>query len=453
MIGAASPRTNLIPATFRHHKLSPHHEGSTRSNIDKQWVACQPIALLGGETMEVMHKRCCGLDVHKKTVVACIITPEGQESRTFATMTRDLLRLADWLAERHVTHVAMESTGVFWKPVYNLLEEDFTVLVVNAHHIKAVPGRKTDVKDAEWIADLLRHGLVRGSFIPDRPQRELRELMRYRRSLIRQRAQVVNRIQKVLEGANIKLSAVATDVVGTSGRAMLEAMVRGTEDPQALATMAKGRLRQKRSALEDALQGLMGAHQRMLLQSQLRHLDFLDHEIAQLGEEVSGRMGPFEEAVQRIDAIPGLGRRTVEEVLAEIGLDMSRFPSADHLASWAGVCPGNNESAGKRKSGRTGHGNPWLRATLVEAAWAAAHTTGTYLSAQYHRLAARRGSKRAILAVAHTILVTIYSMLRNGTPYQDLGHNYFDERDRFYTVRRAVRRIERLGYKVTLEAA
>jgi len=403
--------------------------------------------------MQVVCERCAGLDVHKKTVVASVITPEGQETRTFGTMTKDLLEMADWFVEKGVTHVAMESTGVYWKPVYNVLEEGFTVLVVNAHHIKAVPGRKTDVKDAEWIADLLRHGLVRGSFIPDRPQRELRELVRHRRSLIQQRAQVVNRIQKVLEGANIKLSSVATDVVGVSGRAMLERLIEGTDSPQQIAELAKGRMREKRGQLEQALQGLVGPHQRTLLGSHLRHLDFLDGEIDRADEEVAARMRPFQEALERVDGIPGVGRRVAEQVLAEIGMDMSRFPTAAHLASWARVCPGNNESAGKRLSGSTGHGNPWLRSALVEAAQAAAHTKGTYLAAQYHRLAGRRGGKRAIMAVAHTILVTIYHMLTRGTTYSDLGGNYFDERDRQATIRRAVRRIESLGYKVTLEEA
>lgn len=402
--------------------------------------------------MQVVYERCCGVDVHKKMVTACIITPEGQETHTFSTMTRDLLRLADWLSGHQITHVAMESTGVFWKPIYNLLEDGFTVMVVNAQHIKAVPGRKTDVKDAEWIAALLRHGLVRSSFIPDRPQRESRELVRYRRRLIQERTRAINRIQKLLEGANIKLSAVASDVVGVSGRAMLEAMVRGVEDPQALADMAKGKLRDKRPALEEALQGLMGDHQRMMLQSQLRHLDFLDQEISQLDKEVSQRMRPFEEAIQRIDKIPGIGRRTAEEVLAEIGVDMDRFPSAKHLASWARICPGNNESASKRKSSRTGHANPWIRSTLVEAAWAASRTKDTYLSAQYHRIAARRGKKKAAVAVAHTILVTI-CLLRDGTSYQDPGSNYFDELRRLDIIRRAVLRIKQLGYNVTLEVA
>lgn len=404
--------------------------------------------------MQVVYERCCGLDVHKKTVVACVLTPEGKQTRTFGTMTQDLLVLVDWLGEHRVTHVAMESTGVFWKPIYNLLEGlELTVLVVNAQHIKAVPGRKSDVKDAEWIAELLRHGLVRGSYIPDRPQRELRELVRYRRSLIQQRAQVVNRIQKVLEGANIKLSAVVSDIVGVSGRAMLEAMVRGTEEPQLLAALAKGRLQHKRPVLEEALRGLMGPHQRMMLQSHLRHLGFLEAEIAQLDTEVASRMRPFEEALACLDTIPGMGRRAAEQVLAETGADMARFPTAAHLASWARVCPGNNESGGKRKSGHTGGGNPWLRTTLVQAAWGAAHTRRTYLSAHYHRLAARRGAKRAIVAVAHTILVIIYHLLRESAVYHDLGPNYFDERDRESTIRRSVRRIQRLGYKVTVEAA
>jgi transposase len=326
-------------------------------------------------------------------------------------------------------------------------------LVVNAQHSKAVPGRKTDVKYAEWIADLLRHGLVRGSVIRDRPQRELRELVRYRRSLIQQRSQVINRMQKVLEGANVKLSSVVTDITGASGRAMLEALVVGTEAPEALAALARGSLQKKRPQLAAALRGLMGSHQRLLLGSQLRHLEFLESEIEGLSAEIAERLRPVDAALERLDTIPGVGRRAAEALLAEIGPDVSRFPTAVHLASWARLCPGNDESAGKRRSGRIGGGNPWLRAVLVEAAWAAARTKNTYLAAQYRRLAARRGSKRALIALAHTILVIVYHLLRDGTIYQELGGNYFDEHERQTVVRRSVRRLERLGYKVTVEVA
>jgi len=404
--------------------------------------------------MQVIYERCCGLDVHKQTVVACVITPEGKQTRTFGTMTKDLLALGEWLLQQGVTHVAMESTGIYWKPAYNMLEGmGFQLLVANAQHIKAVPGRKTDVKDAEWIAELLRHGLIRGSYIPDRPQRELQELVRYRTSLIRQRGQLIQRVQKVLEGANIKLASVATDVMGVSGRAILEAMVRGVDDPEVLARLARGKLKNKQQDLESALLGMVGPHQRMMLGSLLRHLDFLDQEIATLDEEVERRMGPFAEELGRLDEIPGVGRRAGQQLLAEIGADFGRFPSAAHLASWAKVCPGNHESAGKRKSGSTGKGNRWLRATLVEIAWGAARSKGTYLSALFRRLAARRGVKRALLAVAHAVLRIVYYLLRYGRRYQDLGGNYFDERQRERTVARAVQRIERLGYQVTLQPA
>ena len=404
--------------------------------------------------MEVVHARCCGVDVHKRTVVACVLTPAGQQTRSFGTTTRELRALAAWLEAEGVTHVAMESTGVFWRPVYNVLDgRGLTLLVVNAQHIKAIPGRKTDVKDAAWIADLLRHGLLRGSRIPDRAQREQQELVRYRTRLIQQRAQVVQRIQKGLEGANIKLSAVVADVVGVSGRAMLDALVAGTEDAEALAALARGRLRTKQAALSEALEGSVGPAQRVLLDSHLRHLDFLDAEINRLSAEIAERVRPFEPVLERLDTIPGIGRRAAERILAEIGADVSDFPTAGHLASWAGLCPGNHQSAGKRLSGRTRHGNTWLKAALVEAAWGAIHTRDSYLAALYHRLAARRGAKRAIVAVAHALLVIVYHLLREGTSYRELGGNYFDERDREATTRRSVRRLERLGFKVTLEVA
>ena len=277
--------------------------------------------------MDALHERCCGLDVHKKSVVACVITPEGQAVRTFSTMTKELLALADWLKEHRVTQVAMESSGVYWKPVFNLLEDEFTVMVVNARHMKAVPGRKTDVKDAEWIADLLQHGLLRASFIPDRPQRELRELTRYRRSLVEERSREANRIQKLLEGANIKLASVGTDVLGASGRAMLKALAAGDEDPKALAQLAKGRLREKLGPLEEALHGRMGSHQRFMLASQLSHLHYLEAQIEGLDQEVARRLGPFEETVAAVDTIPGVGRRTAEVIAAEVGTDMTRFPT------------------------------------------------------------------------------------------------------------------------------
>jgi transposase len=402
--------------------------------------------------MRVVHERCCGIDVHKKVVVACVVSPQGQETKTFGATTKELLLLADWLRREGVTHAAMESTGVYWKPVYNLLEGEFTVWVVNAQHLKAVPGRKTDVKDAEWIADLLAHGLLKPSFIPERPQRELRELVRYRRSLIEEHTREVNRLQKVLEGANIKLSSVASDVVGVSGLAMLSAIAAGVKDPQALADLAKGRLREKRGELEEALCGVVGEHQRLLIKLALEHLAFLGAQVAALDEEVARRMGPFEEAIQRLDGIPGIGRRGAEAILAESGTNMARFPTGGQFASWAGTCPGNRQSAGKRRRAPALRGNRWLRTALVEAAQAASHTK-TYLAAQYHRIAARRGARRAILAVAHTIAEIIHALLSRGTAYTDLGPNYFDERDRQATLTRSVRRIERLGYKVILEAA
>jgi transposase len=404
--------------------------------------------------MRVVYDRCAGLDVHKKTVVACVLTPEGKETRTFGTMTDDLLRLTDWLMDSGVSQVAMESTGVYWKPIYNLLEGlQLTVLVVNAQHVKAVPGRKTDVKDAEWIADLLRHGLVHGSFIPDRPQRELRELVRHRRGLVQQKAAVVNRVQKLLEGGNVKLASVVSDINGASGRAMLTAMAGGVVEPEDIAELAQGSLRGKQTELVRAIRGLMGPHQRYMLQSLLRQIEFLEAEAASLDQEVAARTAPFEDQVDKLDSIPGIGRRGAEEILAEIGSDMSRFPTAKHLASWAKVCPGNNRSAGKQKSGHTGNGNVWLRSALLQAAWAASRKKDSYFQAQYRRLAVRVGGKRAIVAVAHSILTSAYFLLKNETTYIDAGGAYFDERNRNRVVDRAVRRIERLGYKVTIHAA
>ncbi len=407
--------------------------------------------------MDVVHARCCGVDVHKATVVACLIVPGAQgrptkEVRTFGTMTVDLLQLVDWLVAAGCTHVAMESTGSYWKPIYNLLEGVIDeVVVVNAAHIKQVPGRKTDVKDAEWIADLLRHGLLRASFIPDRPQRELRELTRYRTALVRERSAEVSRVQKVLEGANIKLAVVAKDITGVSGRDMLAALLAGRTDAATMAQFARGRMREKIPQLEKALMGRFAAHQRFLVAQQLAHIDFLDDLIARVSAEVAERVGPFEALIALLDTITGIGRLTAEVVVAEIGVDMTRFPSAAHLCSWAGVVPGNNESAGKRRGGKIRKGSPWLRAVLVEAAHAAGRTKTSYLGAQYRRLVARKGRKRAAVAVAHSILTIIYHVLSDRKPYADLGVDYFDRRDQQALERRLVSRLEALGYDVALQ--
>lgn len=402
--------------------------------------------------MRVVHERCAGLDVHKKTVVACAVTPEGREVRTFSTMTEDLLALTQWLQELGCRAVAMESTGVYWKPIYNLLEaSDLKPMVVNAQHIKAVPGRKTDVRDAEWIADLLRHGLLRASFIPDRAQRELRELVRYRRSLVEERSREANRLQKVLEGANLKLSSVASDVLGRSGRDMLAAISQGTEDPATLAALARGRLKQKAEQLQQALKGLVGPHQRFILQEQLSHIEELEARIGRLDVEIERRLTPFEPLLKLLDTIPGIGRRIAEDILAEIGTDMGQFPTHRHLASWAKVCPGNHRSAGKAKPEHVGRGNRWLRSSLVEAAWAISHTRDSFLAAQYHRLARRIGRKRAAMAIAHAVLVVAYHILREGKPYQELGATFHDQRSQKAVVRRLTRRLEDLGFEVTLQ--
>jgi len=402
--------------------------------------------------MEVIHRDCAGLDVHKKVVVAAIIA-EGRpkEIRSFGTMTADLLELSDWLMSNGVTHVAMESTGEYWKPIFNILENNFEIMLVNAQHISKVPGRKTDVSDAEWIADLLRHGLLTASFIPPVGQRELRELTRFRSTFVKERATLVNRVQKVLESANIKLASVASDVVGVSGRAMLEAIIGGTATPEQMAELSKGRLRSKRAELSRALEGRVKPHHRFVLTELLSQIDSLEETIARFDQEIEAYCRPFEEAVVLLDTIPGVARETAENIVAEIGTDMSRFPTANHLASWAGVAPGNNESAGKKRSGRTRKGNKPLGVILNQAAHAAARTKNTYLSAQYHRLAGRRGKKRALVAVAHSILVIAYHMIKDKEPYRDLGGDYFDKRRPETTARRLVSRLEHLGYQVSVQ--
>jgi transposase len=405
--------------------------------------------------MRVIYERCCGLDVHKRTITACVLKWLGsewqKEIRQFGTMTKDLLALSDWLVGKGCTHVAMESTGVYWKPVYNILEGQFELLVVNAQHLKAVPGRKTDVRDAEWIAELLAHGLLRGSFVPPVSVRELRELTRYRTSVVCDCARTINRLQKVLEGANLKLANVVSDIRGVSARLMLEALLAGQRDTEQLASLAKGRLKEKREQLVEALSCRLQPHQSFLIAEHLAQIDYLEGAIERLSHQIEERLRPFEQQIAWLDTIPGVNRRTAEVLWAETGGDMGRFASARHLASWAGMCPGNNESAGKRRTGRTRKGSPWLRHCLIEAAHGAAHTKNKYLSSQYHRLAARRGKKKALVAVGHSILVIAYHLLTRKEAYSDLGANYFDERDRQAVTNRCLNRLQKLGYKVTLE--
>jgi transposase len=409
--------------------------------------------------MDTLFARVAGLDVHKKNVVACvrITTPQGQAQetvRTFGTMTEDLLALADWLRQQQVTHVAMESTGVLWKPIWNILEGDeFELLLVNARELKQVPGRKSDVKDSQWIAQLLACGLLRSSFVPERDQRDLRDLTRQRAQLYAEHTRCVNRIHKVLQDANIKLSSVASDVWGVSGREMLQALVDGEQNPETLADLARGLLRKKIPDLKRALLGKVRPHHQFLLQQLLEHLAHLEEQLATFNARIEEQLGPFvdEATLARLDAIPGVNRHTIENVIAEIGTDMDQFPTAAHLSSWAGVSPGNEESAGKRKRSRTTHGNVWLRRTLCEASWAASRKKGSYFQAQYRRLAGRRGKKRAAMAVGHAILEVIYHLLKNpGMEYHDLGGNYFDTLDPKRLCRHLVKRLESLGYEVEL---
>jgi transposase len=405
--------------------------------------------------MQVIHERCCGLDVHKRTVVACVLVTHedgrvDRSVRTFGTMTPDLLALADWLDRWGITQVALESTGVYWRPVFNILEEGRTILLVNPQHLQHVPGRKTDVKDAEWLADLLRHGLLRPSFIPPAPVRELRELTRYRKTLVQARTDEVNRLQKVLEGANLKLASVVSDVLGVSARAMLAALLGGEQDANALAELARGRLRAKLPALRRALAGRVKPHHLVLIGQILAHIDFLEESIVEIHRAIEQRQAAFAPAVELLQTIPGVGEVVATALVAELGTDMGRFPSAGHLASWAGVCPGNQQSGGKRLSGRTTRGNVWVRAMLAEAVWSIARSRGTYLHAQYHRLARRRGKLKAAMAVAHSLLVIVYCVLRDQRPYRDLGPDYFDQRDAARVERHHVARLEQLGYSVTL---
>ncbi|MFM7583168.1 MAG: IS110 family transposase [Caldilinea sp.] len=432
--------------------------------------------------MRQVYKHCAGLDVHKKTVVACRVRIDEQgdweqEVRTFGTMTHELLQLVDWLLAWEVTHVALESTGEYWKPVYNLLEGNMTVLVVNAQHVKHVPGRKTDVQDAEWLAELLVHGLLKASFIPPKPQRDLRDLTRYRVTLVEERARVVNRVQKVLENANIKLASVATNVLGVSGRRMLEALIADQTDAATMAALAKGRLRNKLPLLQQALTGVVDAQHRFLLAQHLVHIDFLDEQIAtvsdQIVQQIEG-MPPlppppvapdaddastdptpppltWQDAANLLDTAPGVDQKAAYQVLSEMGLNMRKFPTANHLAAWGGLAPGNRQSGGKRFHARINDGNRQLRTVMVQCAWAAVRTKGTYVGSLYHRLAARRGKKRAIVAVAHAMLISFYHMLTRRQPYQDLGADYFDQRSKGVRVDWLLKQLTKLGYTAQIE--
>jgi transposase len=409
--------------------------------------------------MKRIVERCAGLDVHKDSITACVRVPgeDGerlQQTRSFATTTQGLLVLLDWLRSYRVTLVGMESTGVYWRPVFYLLEDHMECWLLNARHLRNVPGRKTDVMDAEWICQLVEHGLVRPSFVPPRDIRELRDLTRYREAQIEERTREIQRLDRVLQDAGIKLSSVASKVLSVSGRAMLEALVRGTHDPDVLAELAKGRLRRKLPALRQALEGRFTGHHALIVSQILAHVDFLDESIETLSGRVDEVIAPFAHKVELLDTIPGVDKRTAELLLAEIGPDMSPFPSHRHLASWAGICPGQNESAGKHKSGKTRKGSKWLRSGLTEAAKAARRSKGSYLSAQYHRIKGRRGSNKATIAVAHSILVSAYHILGRDVRYDDLGDDYFIRRQAEHAERyknRLIRQLQPLGHKVTLE--
>lgn len=408
--------------------------------------------------MEIVHNRCAGLDVHQKTVVACRIYRDTRgkvvrEIETFETFTDGLVKLSDWLKAVGIEHVAMESTGEYWKPIYTVLEGDFELLVANAQHLKSVPGRKTDVKDAEWIADLLRHGLLKASFIPSTAQRDVRELTRLRSSVMADRARAVNRLHKLLEQANLKLASVASDMTGLSARLMLMEIINGVNDPKLLADLAQGRMRDKIPTLERALQGRVRDIHRFLLADALAQIDAYDERLEGITHQIDQRLHAFDSIRANLDTIPGIGLVVADVVLAELGHDMSRFPTDHHAAAWAGLAPGNNTSADKRLSGKTRHGSKALKRALIQAAHAAAKTKNTYLSTFYHRLAARRGKKRAIVAVAHKLLRIAYHVIKNNCPYHELGADFLDKRDRDFTARRLTQRLEKLGFAVTLNDA
>lgn len=407
--------------------------------------------------MEVIYRVCAGLDVHKDSIKACLRKPGSQgrvsEIQSFGTTTREILRLMEWLCLAGCTHVAMESTGVYWKPVYNVLEGSFELLLINAAHIKQVPGRKTDVKDCQWIAELLECGLLRASFIPPKPIRELRELTRHRKTLIQERGRIANRIQKVLEAANIKLGSVASDILGVAARSILQALIQGERNTEKLAALGAGKLRADPRQIEEALFGKFTGHHAFLLGQLLMQVEFLSARIMECDERVEGLCRPFEPILERLRGLPGVGHRGAEQIVAELGVDMNRFPTAQQAASWVGICPGNNESAGKRKSGKTRKGNRWMRSLLVECAWAAGRTQGCYFNAQFRQMARRRGAKKAAVAVGHSLLVAAYHIIRDGVEYRDLGPDHFDRVNRQRLTRYHLRRLEELGYQVEMKEA
>jgi transposase len=407
--------------------------------------------------MEVLHPRCAGLDVHKDVIVACVrlvvSTGVHQEVREFGATSRDLMALSEWLSECGCTHVAMEATGVYWKPVWHVLESDFELVLANAAHIRNVPGRKTDVNDATWIADLLAHGLIRSSFVPPRPVQELRDLTRTRKQLVREVAQHTLRIQKTLEDANVKLSSVISDILGQSGRAILEAIVAGESEPAALAARASSRVKASKDVLAEALRGRVRDHHRFMIRSHLRLIDAIREEVAGIDARIGEHLRSFPGAVELLTTIPGISDIAAHVILAEIGDDMTCFPTAAHLVSWAGLCPRNDESAGKRRSTRLRPGAPWLKTVLVQAAWAASRKKDSYFKAQFHRICMRRGPKKAVVAVAASMLTAAYHMLQRGVLYEDLGPNHFDRRDKDKIAKRLIRRLQDLGLQIEVKAA
>jgi transposase len=406
--------------------------------------------------MELLHRRCCGIDVHKETVVACLrLVSDGKvttEVRTFQTTTAELLRLSQWLATNQCTHVAMEATGVYWKPVWHILDDgEFALVLANAAHVKNVPGRKTDVNDATWLAELLAHGLIRASFVPNTQTQEMRNLLRTRKQLVREQSSHMLRVQKTLEDANIKVDSVLSDLMGKSGRAMIEALIAGETDPVKLAGLADRRVKASPEKLREALRGRVTNHHRFLLHLHLSQIGALEAAIATLDAQVEENLGPFRTAVQLITSIPGIKNLGAQVIVSEIGIDMSRFPSEAHLISWAGICPRNDESAGKRRSTRLRKGAPWLKTTLVQCAWAAVKKKDSYLQAQFYRIRARRGPRKAIMAVAASMLTAVYHMLKDGTMYQDLGRDHFDRRSTDQQKTRLVKRLTDLGYAVEIK--